>query len=149
MKVIFLQDVKGVGRRHDIKDVSDGYARNFLFPNGFAKQATADALKEADHLKKKLNEDEIVFKKHVEGLLRAIKDRTIEFNIKADKSGAVFGSVTKEMILGAIRDTGLITKERVEIDLERPIKELGEKKIKIRFKNGAEGELKIAVKAAR
>jgi len=146
MKVIFLKDVRNVARRHDIKDVNDGYARNFLFPNELAKPATADVLKEAENLKSKANIEAKEFDKHVAELKRVLADRSLEFFIKADKSGAVFGSVNKEAILSALRDTKLIGKEHVEIDLERPIKELGEKKIKIRFKNGAEGELKIIVK---
>ncbi len=146
MKIILLQDTRGIGKRFDVKDVSDGYARNFLFPNKLAKPATEAALKEIETLKAHLNEDEEKFKKHVTELKMAFDERTLEFFLKTDDAGSVFGSVNKETILSALRDTGLVTKERVEIELDRPIKELGERKIKVRFRNGLEGEIKIVVK---
>ncbi|MDP2598516.1 MAG: 50S ribosomal protein L9 [Candidatus Liptonbacteria bacterium] len=146
MKIILLQDSRGIGRKNDVKDVSDGYARNFLFPSKLAEPATDAALKKLEKMKAMLNEDEAKFKRHVEELKGAMGARTLEFFLKTGGDGSVFGSVNKESILAALRDTGLITKERVDIELERPIKELGEHKIKIRFKNGIEGEIKIVIK---
>lgn len=146
MKVIFLQDVKNVAKRHDMKDVADGYARNFLFPKKLAEQATPTALKELAVLREKIAKGEHEFEKRVEELKRRIGEQTLEFYLKADEGGSVFGSVNKDTILSALRDSGLITKERVEIKLERPIKEFGEHKIPLRFKNGSEAELKIIVR---
>jgi large subunit ribosomal protein L9 len=146
MRVIFLQDVKGVAKRHDVKDVADGYARNFLFPKKLAGQATPAALKELTALREKTAKEAHEFEKHAEELKRRIGEQALEFYLKADEGGSVFGSVNKDAILSALRDSGLITKERVEIKLERPIKELGEHKIPLHFKNGSEAELKIIVR---
>ncbi len=146
MKVIFLQDVKSVAKRYDVKDVASGYARNFLLPKKLAEQATPAALKELAALREKAAAEAHEFEKRVEELKRKIGGQALEFYLKADESGSVFGSVNKEAILSALRDSGLITKERVEIKLERPIKELGEYKITVRFKNGGEAELRIIVR---
>ncbi|HUZ92373.1 MAG TPA: 50S ribosomal protein L9 [Candidatus Paceibacterota bacterium] len=146
MKVILLQDKRGLGRKNEVKDVNDGYARNFLFPKNVAKPATPDALKEVAQCKAKSDKETAEFTKHVEGLKRTLADRTLEFQVRSDGAGSVFGSVNKEMILSALRDAKLVTTEHVEIDLDRPVKELGEKKIKLRFRNGAETDLKIIVR---
>lgn len=146
MRAIFLTDVKNVAKRYDVKDVADGYARNFLFPNNLAKPATPAALKELEILKKKARKDVEEFKKHTEELARKMKETTLEFRLKTDEAGSVFGSVNKEAILRALRDAKLITKERVEIKMARPIKELGEHKIPLHFKDGSEAELRISVR---
>ena len=146
MKVIFLQDVRNVGKKFDVKDVSDGYARNFLFPNNLAKLATPAAQKELEMLKSRTDKGEQEFKKRTEELLRVMNERTLEFFLKTDAVGSVFGSVNKEDILKALRDTGLVSKERVEVELERPLKEFGERKINIRFRNGVEGEIRVIVR---
>ncbi len=146
MKVIFLKDVKNVAKKYDLKDVADGYARNFLLPNDFARPATPTALKELEILKEKAEREAEGLKKHIEGLRRKINERTLEFHLKTDESGSVFGSVNKETILQALRDSDLVTKERLEIKIAHPIKELGDHKIPVRFKDGSEAELKITVR---
>ncbi len=145
MKIIFLQDVRGKGKRGEIKDVNDGYARNFLFPNKLAEPATGGALKKLEASKARLEKENEDLKKHVDELLRKINERALEFTLKSDDEGTVFGSVTKEAILKALRDAGLVTKERVEIEVDRPIKAFGEHKIPFRFRSGITGELKILV----
>jgi large subunit ribosomal protein L9 len=149
MRVIFLEDVKNVARRYEIKDIADGYARNFLFPNSLARLATPSAMKELEILKEKARREDEEFKKRVEELVRKMNERALEFRLKTDEAGSVFGSVNKEAILRALRDSGLITKERVEIKLSRPIKEFGEHKVPVRFKDGNEAELKIIVRAEK
>jgi large subunit ribosomal protein L9 len=146
MQVIFLKDVHGKGRRGDVKEVNDGYARNLLFPNKLAEPATGGALKKLEESKAGLAKENEELKKHVDELLRRINERALEFTLKSDKEGSVFGSVTKETILSALRDAGLVTKERVEIDIDRPIKAFGEYKIPLRFRSGIAGELKILVR---
>ena len=79
MKVILLKDVRGVGKKYDINDVADGYARNFLFQNDLAKPATPASIKELERMKSKLNEDEILVKKHLEELARKMNGLSLEF----------------------------------------------------------------------
>lgn len=146
MEVIFLRDVKGVGRRHDVKDVAAGYARNFLFPNKLAETATPVTLKKLAAIQAETSKNEKEFAKKVEKIIGNLNERTLEFHLKTGEDGSVFGSVNKDAILTALRDSGYVTKERVEIELARPLKELGEHKIAIHFKNGASGEIRIIVK---
>ena len=146
MKVIFLEDVGRAGKKHEVKEVADGYARNFLFPNKLAKPATPAAIKELEIALARLNKNEAEVRKRAEEIVRKMKEMALEFYLKTDSQGSVFGSINKESILKALRDVGLITKERVEITLDHPIKEFGDKIVPVRFKNGVSGEIKVVVR---
>lgn len=146
MKIILLEDIRNLGKKYDIKNVSDGYARNFLFPNNLAKPATPSSLKKLEKLKEQMNQEEARLKKHLEEIARRINGIALEFFLKTDKSGTVFGSVSKKQILKAMRDTRLIDKEHVNIKLEQPIKKLGEHKVAVDLKKGVKAELKIVVR---
>lgn len=145
MNVIFLQDVRGVARRYDVKDVSDGYARNFLFPNKLAEPATAAALKKIEEGKAAHEKQEAEIMKQLDDAKRQIESVTIEFALKADKSGAPFSSVNKESILKALREHKFITTERVGVELKYPIKEFGDHAVEIDLKKGVTATLKIKV----
>ncbi len=143
MKVILLEDVKKIGKKFDVKDVSDGYAKNFLFPNGLADAATPSALKELEKKKSAMEKEYHEMAKNLDEIARRINDRDLEFPVKTGPHGEVFGSVTKEMILKGMRDSGLIRTERVEIKIERPLKELGEHKVEVYLRKGITARLKI------
>ena len=143
MKVILLEDVKKIGKRFDVKEVSDGYARNFLFPNGLADAATPSALKELEKKKAEMEKEDHELIKRLEEISRLIKDRALEFPVKAGENGEVFGSVNKEMILRGLRDSGLLRSERAEIKLERPLKELGVHNVEVDLKKGINAILKV------
>lgn len=143
MKVILSEDVRNIGRKYDMKDVSDGYARNFLFPNKLAKPATPAVLKNVEVVKNELNKNEAELVRHLGELARKINGTSIEFQLKTDESGSVFGSVNKEAILKALREHKLIGKERPDVELDRPIKELGTHKVRLVFKKGIEAELGV------
>lgn len=145
MKVIFLQDVRNVGHKHDVKDVSDGYARNFLFPNKLAEAATPGALKKIEEMKAVQTENEAAIIKELHEVKRQIESVTLEFALKTDKSGAPFASVNKDTILSALRDHKFITTERVGIELKYPIKEFGPHMVEIDLKKGVIAKLKISV----
>ncbi|HUC01806.1 MAG TPA: 50S ribosomal protein L9 [Candidatus Paceibacterota bacterium] len=148
MKVIFLSDVRNVGKKYEIKEVSDGYARNFLLPNKFAEAATADAVKKVEFAKAAHEKEDKELMAHLEGIARRINETKIQFDIKTDKTGAVFGSVNKETILKALREHKLIGAERIDIDLKYPIKELGEHSVPIDLKKGVTAKLGIVVAKA-
>jgi len=143
MLVILLQDIRGVGHKHEVKDISDGYARNFLLPRKLAEPATEanmKKLKELQAAEEKKNNETV---KRLREIARQINDSYLEFPVKADKDGHIFGSVNKDSILKAMREHGWVTKERVEVLLEHPLKKLGEHKIKIDLKKGVTTELKV------
>jgi large subunit ribosomal protein L9 len=145
MKIIFLQDVRGVGQKFDVKDVSDGYARNFLFPNKLAEPASEASLKKIEAMKVAHEHSEVELMKQLEDAKRQIEAVTLEFPLKADKSGAPFASVNKETILSALRDHRFITTERPTINLKYPVKEFGLHTVEIDLKKGVVAKLKISV----
>ena len=146
MKVIFLKDVQGTGRKGDMKEVSDGHARNFLIPRGYAVLATADRIKQFETAKRKAEGEEKGATERIESVIRMLKERSIEFAVKTDDAGSVYGSITNEMIQKAIREHGFVTKDRVDAVLEHPIKEIGEHLVPLRFSKGAAGTVKVIVR---
>lgn len=154
MRIILLENIKNFGRMGDVKNVADGYARNFLFPRKMAKLATDVALKEVDSLKKKLASMEQVDKENVAKLAEQLKDIVLEFTKKASKTGKLFSSVNQEEIAETLsKKVGAqIGAESVNLeDHEGHIKQLGEHVIKIQLSPAQEGtpevvaEVKIKV----
>ena len=145
MKVILLQDVRNIGKKHDIKDVSDGYARNFLFPNKLAETATPAAQKKLEAMKAEHEKGDAELTKRLHQIAGIIADRSIQFELEAEKDGTIFGSVNKEQILKALREHAILTNESVEILLDHPIKKVGEYAVPIDLKQGIKAHLKIIV----
>jgi large subunit ribosomal protein L9 len=148
MKVILLEDVRKVGKQRDVKEVSDGYARNFLFPNRLAEPATPGALKKLAAQQAAHDKEDAELRARLAEIARKLADTTLEFELKADKAGTLFGSVNKESILKALREHDLVTKERVELELDRPIKEPGDYVVPLDLKKGVTAKLKVRVKKA-
>ena len=145
MKIILLEDVKNLGKRAEVKEVSDGYARNFLFPHALAKPATASNLKELEQTKVRSEKEDEALKKRLAEIARIIEDRHLEFSMKTGETGVVFGSVTKEMILKGLRGVGWLGKERVEITLDHPLKTLGDHTVEVDLKKGIRAKLKVVL----
>ena len=143
MKVIFLQDIKGIGKKNDVKEIKDGYARNFLIPRKLAKIATTENLKFITILKKEVAEKEASHQNQLTALAQEFKKRIFTFEIKTDKTGKAFGSINKDMILKKLREEKLITNEKVEINLDHPLKNLGEYQVPINLTKGIKSQLNI------
>lgn len=129
MKIILLKDVAKIGKKYDIKDVSDGYAQNMLLPRGLAKLATKDAIAKVEQLKA----NDLTAKKIQEELLlknlEIIKNLKLELKEKTNEKGHLFAGITKEIL-----HSELVKKTRLNIDissirLDKPIKEVGEHKV--------------------
>lgn len=149
MKVILLKDVKEIGaKKFEVKEVADGYARNFLIARGLAKAATAAALKELASLQAQHSKEETELVKHLQEVARRLSDRHLEFHLKEDGQGTVFGSVSKDAILKGLRDTGLVTTERVELKLDHPLKEIGDHLVEVDLKKGVTAKLKVIIRSA-
>lgn len=146
MDVILLQDVKGLGKKYEVKKVKDGHARNFLIPHGLAKPATPDALKKIDSIKKTLAHEDEETRRHVTKIAELIGERSLTFSLNVSEDGTVYGSVTKDMILKAMRDSGLITKERVSVKLDRPLKQIGEYHVEVDLKKGIRSTIKVILR---
>lgn len=144
MKVILLEDVDKLGKKHEVKEVKDGYARNFLIAKGLAKAATKEALEWLELQK------EIVAKKAEEGLKKiqemasAIDGQEVIITVKTGEENQLFESINAQRISEKLKELGFDIKKG-QIILAEPIKELGEFPVKIKFEHNLEAEIKIIV----
>ena len=141
MKVLFLQDVKGTGRKGEIKNVSDGYARNFLIPKKLAVAATPQVEKEKEEMKKREDSEKKKKSQIIDELLEKLTKETFQFKIKTGEHNEVFGSIhddqIKEKVLDFINQQKKVSFTKDEIDLEiKPMKEIGTKTIPVKIGRG-------------
>lgn len=133
MKVIFLKDVKGKGKKGDVKEVSDGYARNFLLPKKYAVEASAHNIKELDEkneskkFKDKQEYDEAVL------LGKQMEDINVEIFSKAGEGGRLFGSITSKDIAEQLKKKNNIEVDKRKIELPEPIRTLGTYRVDIKI----------------
>ena len=144
MKVILLDDVAKLGRRGDVRDVSDGYARNFLIPKKLALSATSGNLNNLEHIKKQQDAKAGRIKDDADALRRRIEGLTYEERRQASEEGKLFGSVTAQDIAEFLEKNG-VKVERRRIALDEPIKALGESTVDVRVHPEVVAQLKITV----
>ena len=144
MKIILLDDVQKLGRRGEVRDVSDGYARNFLIPKKLALSATAGNLKNLDHIKKQANAKADRIKGDAEALRDRIDALTYEERRQASEEGKLFGSVTSQDI-AAFLEQHKVAVDRKRVQLDEPIKALGETMVPIRLHPEVTAHLKVSV----
>ena len=144
MRVILSQDVDNLGKKYEIKEVKDGYARNFLIPKGLAKPATKEALKWLETQKEveaQKAEEEL---KRIQGIASAIDGQEVIIPVKIGEEGQLFESITSQKIFEKLKELGFEIK-KTQFDLKEPIKELGEFPIKIKFEHNLEAEIKVII----
>lgn len=145
MKVIFLQDVKSQGKKGEIKEVSEGYATNFLIPRGLAKPAsqgnikTLEVQKQAEARRKEREKEE------AQELAKKLDAITVELTSKAGEGGRLFGSITNKQIAEALEKMGYRIDKR-KIALEEPIRSLGVTRVPVKLHPDVSAELKVHVK---
>ena len=144
MKIILLQDIDNLGKKYDIKEVKDGYARNFLISKGLAEIATKENLKWLESQKEievKKAEEEL---KKVEAVATNIDGQEIIILVKVGAEGQLFESITSQKIYEKLKELGFEIKKS-QIDLPEPIKELGEFPVKIKLEHNLEAEIRVIV----
>lgn len=146
MKVIFLKDVPKIGRKSEVKNVSDGYARNFLFPQNLAQAATDAALKNLTADSARQEEKRTTEQSGHRAASQKLGALTLNFEVKTGGKGKTFGSVTAQKIKDELKKHG-IEVEKDWIDLPESIKSTGEKQVRIKFPQGVEAEVKVVVQA--
>ena len=145
MKVILLQDIKGVGKKDTILNASDGYARNYLLPKKLALEANADnmsklkAKKESNQFKKDTE------KKEAQVLAQKLKGILLKIKVKAGENGKIFGGVTSKEISDELKKQYEISIDKKKIDLNETIKTLGTVNVNIKLYEGVIGTLKIDI----
>lgn len=135
MKVIFLKDVPRVGKRHDIKEVNDGYAVNFLLPNRLAEVATPQALKTLEAQRQAIQIEREVEENLLMRNLEAIKGKVLHMKAKTDEKGHLFSGIHAKELMEAMKAEHRADISEESIALEKPIKEVGEFEIPIKVKN--------------
>ncbi|MEX2052183.1 MAG: 50S ribosomal protein L9 [Candidatus Paceibacterota bacterium] len=144
MKVIFLQDVPRVGKRHDIKEINDGYAMNFLIPRKLALIATPTAVSELEKRKKNVEIEREVQMDLLVRNLEEIKNKVVHMEGKANEKGSLFSAIHKKEIVEAMHKEHHADISEEFIVLEKPIKEVGEFDIPISIK-GKKSSFKLIV----
>ena len=144
MKVILLQDIEGVGKKYDIKEVKDGYGRNFLIPKVLAKLATKEALTWVEiqkEIESKKAEDDL---KKFQEMATALDGMEITISVKVGEKDQLFESVGVQHISEKLREIGYNV-DKKQIMLKDPIRDIGEHKIIISFPHKLETEITVIV----
>ena len=147
MKVILLQDIEKIGKKYDIKDVSNGFARNFLLPQGLAKIADEDNLEWA---KAQMDSKEEKAKTELEqtgDMVNQLDGYEIEIPVKVGDKGQLFEKVSSKKITEALQAQGFKVKNN-QIELENDIHEAGEFDVKIKFEHNLETQIKVIITEA-
>lgn len=144
MKVILSDDVRGLGHRGDTVTVKPGYARNYLFPHGFAWEATDANLRRLSEQKKKYEEKTLAEKGIAEEVSGKISGLTVVISKKAGEGDVLYGSVTASEIADALAARG-IEVDRRRVELAEPIKRLGAHTVHVRLHRDVVAELTIDV----
>jgi large subunit ribosomal protein L9 len=145
MKVILLKDVHGTGKRGEVKDVADGYARNFLLKKKLARAATTDAVSAVNARRdKKDRESNKVEQEHRQKISK-LNGEDIEVEGKINDDGKLYATVTAKKLAAQISKQCSVVVEHKYIKIESPIKEIGEHRATVDFGNGFSTELNIIV----
>ncbi len=144
MRVIFLQNIKGVAQIGDIKNVADGYARNFLFVKKMAVPATTNATKIVTELKLKREKQSETNKEQALDLIKKMSDITLELAEDANEEGHLYGSINEKKIIHALKDRGVIIKED-QINMPQHLKTIGEHEVEIELHPEVKTKIKVLI----
>ncbi len=146
MKIILLQDVKGQGKKGEVKDVNEGYARNFLIKKGLAEVATPTKINEMNQKKASQDFHRAEEVKATQALAKEIYGKTFAVKIKAGQSGKVFGSVTGANIADALVAAGYNV-DKKKIVLAQPIKNVGTYEVELKLMEGIQSKINVVIEA--
>ncbi|MBS4762157.1 50S ribosomal protein L9 [Carnobacteriaceae bacterium zg-ZUI252] len=148
MQVIFLKDVKGSGKKGEVKNVADGYAKNFLIKNGYAKEANKSALSELNGQNKAIEKEKQAQLEHAQQLKELIEkeDTVVELYAKASDDGRIFGSITNKQIADVLSKEFNIDIDKRKIEMNAPIKALGYVKIPVKLHSQVSTNVTVLIK---
>jgi len=144
MEVIFIKDLRGQGKKGEIKKVKDGYAQNFLIKNGYAVPKNKENLQILDSNKKKKEKEDQENKKNAEETKKKLDKEVLEFKVKTGEGDKVFGSISLKQIKDELQKKGY-TIEKSSIKYDNPIQSLGFHNIEINLYPGVTSTIKIHV----
>jgi len=142
MKVIILKDIKKIGKQGEVIEVKDGYARNYLIPNGFALVANKDNMQRLEKIKK----TRMLLEEKEQGEALKIKEKldntSVTITVEAKENDEIYGSINEAHIVKALKEEGFEL-ERKQIKLDTPIKKLGAYSVEIKLYTGVESKLRV------
>lgn len=145
MKVVFLKDVKGKGKKGEIKNVADGYAHNFLLKNKLAVEANAAAISALEGQKKKSEKEAAEELAEAKKLKETLEQLTVELKAKSGSDGRLFGSVTTKQIAAQLEKAHSIKIDKRKMDLDDAIRALGVTNVPVKLHHEVVATLKVHV----
>ncbi|SEP59123.1 LSU ribosomal protein L9P [Virgibacillus subterraneus] len=145
MKVIFVKDVKGKGKKGEVKNVSDGYARNYLLKYNLAKEATSGNMKELEAKKNKQEEEAQKEVEEAEQLKAKLAEIDVEVKAKSGDNGRLFGSITSKQIAEVLKETYGHKIDKRKIELDSPIRSLGYTNVPVKLHQEVTGTIRVHV----
>ena len=146
MKGVLLNDVRNMGKRDDILTVSDGYARNFLFPQKLAVEATPGTLKEIERKRAAQDAREAELRAEAQAKAELLKNKVIVLEVKCGDKGRLYGSVTAAEVAEALEKQHGIKADKRKIDIGDPIREVGMREISVWLYSGITTKMKLDVR---
>ncbi|NMB39889.1 MAG: 50S ribosomal protein L9 [Parcubacteria group bacterium] len=144
MKVILLRDIKKLGKKFEVKEVSPGYARNLLIPNGYAILADKQSLKRLEiqkNIEMKKTEER---QRENEKMIKELEGKEIKIDTKIGEKGQLFETINEQKIADKLKEMGFAV-EKSNIEINEPIKCQGEYLVKLKLDNNLEGKIKIII----
>lgn len=145
MKVILLDNIKGVGKKDEIINASDGYARNYLLPKKLAVEANAENMSKLNNKKESANYKKDQEKQNAEELAKKLKGIMLKIKVKAGENGKIFGGVTSKEISENLKNQYNLIVDKKKIELKEAIKTLGSFNVSIKLFEGITADLKVEV----
>ena len=146
MKVILLQDVKGSGKKDQIVEASDGFARNYLIPRKMAKEATAEALNAISRAKSADKHREDVRRAEAEQRARELKGKVVQLTVRGGENGKLYGAVTNDQIAAALKEQFGIEIDKRKIEQEEPVRSAGQTAVTLKLMAGVSARVLVNVK---
>lgn len=145
MKVILIQDVKKLGEKGKILDVSVGYARNFLIPQGLAEEATKTKIKEIEEKNVREEKKKTHEKKQADTIKARLDGKSIKIQVKTGAGDKLFGAVTAKEISDILQKEFGVSIDKKKIEIPEPIKHIGEHTVRLKIYPAVQAEVKLIV----
>ncbi|MEX2100722.1 MAG: 50S ribosomal protein L9, partial [Acidimicrobiia bacterium] len=138
MRVVLRDDVDTLGKKGDLVDVADGYARNYLVPRGLAIKATRGVVAQANAMRRNRDAREVKDRQAAEALVSQLAAKRVEVKARAGEGGKLFGSVTTADIVAAVQEQLGVELDRRNLTLDEPVRELGSVEVAVKLGAGVE-----------
>ena len=146
MKVILLQDIKGTGKKDQVIEASDGYARNYLIPRKLAKEATAEAINSIEKSKSADKHREAVKRAEAEEKARELKGKVIQLTVRGGDNGKLYGAITNDQIAAALKEQHGYDVDKRKLELDEAIKTAGQSFVTLKLMAGVSTRMIVNVK---